>query len=497
MRSARLLPVALIGGCVYFNAMYDANREYDAGLKALQEQSRVTARVQFDSVIAKTGRIIKDHPGSKYADDAAMLKLRAELYNELWESAMETSTWVENLSEQPERRAAGVGLGGVAARELGLNREADSLLSVGLAGDVDADDRALFLFQRGLARQDLGKSDLAAQDLEAAASSVELSDEGRLTLSIALRDIGEYGRSADLAAELLANAGPNPRSPLYLHVDSLARVAPNVVDSMVAGLLAQPDVPGTRRAGYYYIGGRAQMSAGREAEALAEFDQAVQEAPSSQIAADAAYYAIEVRLREASRPEDVTALLGSYPVARRSGDAQIRERATRWERASSNFTGLMAAYDSRGESAAEAVLRAAEVAQMGLGSQALARGAYLLYLDLVPDSRWAAKAIYGALAVAGHPPDPTWVTDRGVATDDELRRRLAELAPDDPYRLALEEGPERDAMADSMYVLAEADLRRRLGEIRMLYAGSADTTVAEEPTVDPEAEVRATDEVEF
>ncbi|MCK5482531.1 MAG: hypothetical protein KAJ13_02470, partial [Gemmatimonadetes bacterium] len=80
MRSARLLALTLFGGCVYFNAMYDANREFDAALASLQEQSEVTARIQFDSVIAKTARVIEDHPGSKYADDAALLKTRAELH---------------------------------------------------------------------------------------------------------------------------------------------------------------------------------------------------------------------------------------------------------------------------------------------------------------------------------------------------------------------------------------------------------------------------------
>ena len=54
MRTTRLLALTMVGGCVYFNAMYDANREYDAALESLQEQSEVTARVQFDSVIANT-----------------------------------------------------------------------------------------------------------------------------------------------------------------------------------------------------------------------------------------------------------------------------------------------------------------------------------------------------------------------------------------------------------------------------------------------------------
>jgi len=215
VRGSRLLVVALLGGCVYFNAMYDANREYDAGMRSLREQSDVTARVRFDSVIAKTGRLIESHPGSKYADDAALLKTRSELYNQMWESAVETSVRAEELTGDSKNRAVAVGLRGIALGELGAFAEADSLLSVGLSSGVDADDEALFLFHRGLARQGLGQSDEAAMDLEAAASSVQLSLEGRLTLSIALRDIGEYDRSADLAGQMLATVRRTSRAKCW------------------------------------------------------------------------------------------------------------------------------------------------------------------------------------------------------------------------------------------------------------------------------------------
>ena len=480
MRTARLLALAVVGGCVYFNAMYDANREYDAALKSLQEQADVTARVRFDSVIAKTARVIEDHPDSKYADDAAILKTRAELHSQMWESAVETSIQAEAFAGSPRNLAVALGLRGVAQRELGSNGEADSLLSIGLSGDIAADDEALFLFQRGLARQALGLSDQAALDLEAAANSVDLSFEGSLSLTIALRDIGEYGRSAEVAARLLETANPSPQDPLYLHVDSLAVLAPSTVDSMIAVLITGQVVQSTRLAAYYLVSGRAKVGQGLEEEALVAFDAAVGEAASSQAAADAAYYATELRLRDATRPEDVTALLGSFPVARRSSQREMRERADRWESAAGEFEGLIAAYEGRGASAAEAILRAAELAQIDLQSLALARGGYLLYLDLVPDSRWAAKAIYGALSVSGHRPDPAWVDDRGPDTDVELRSRLASLPADDPYLLALSPAEDRGVMADSMYVLAEADLRRRLVEIRMLFDPTAADTVPDD-----------------
>ncbi|MGW8283270.1 MAG: hypothetical protein ACWGON_08220, partial [Gemmatimonadota bacterium] len=81
----------LSSACVYYNAMYDAGNAYDAGVDALQEGNANAARLQFDSVIAKTDRIVRRHPGSKWADDAALLKARSEINNKLWAAAYESA----------------------------------------------------------------------------------------------------------------------------------------------------------------------------------------------------------------------------------------------------------------------------------------------------------------------------------------------------------------------------------------------------------------------
>lgn len=481
MRALSVLGILALAGCVYFNALYDANREYDEGVRSAREQSEIVARVHFDSVIEKTGRIIEDHPDSKYADDAAILKIRAELSNELWESAVETSILAERLAADSTHRAEALGLRGVALERLSRYAEADSVLSRALAMHISPEDEAQFLFARGLARQHLDEPARAAEDLEAAATSVALSPEGSLTLAIALRDIGEYERSADVTGRLLPGANPNPQSPLYVHADSLARLAPLVVDSMVMGLLAEPGTPATRRAGYHLIAGRALLALDRDSAALASFDSAMATASTSQSAADAAWYACEIRLAAADRPQVIAELMRPLQAARRVGRPDRRQRAMRWNAAAVEFEGLEEAYESRGASAAEALLRAAEVAELGLEAPAVARGNYLLYLREDPDSKWAAKAIFGALSVSGHPPDSSWVVDRGPETDAELRRRLESLPADDPYRLALLlEDPGQ--IADSMYMLAEADLRRRIMEIQVLYdPTAADTAAAATP----------------
>lgn len=463
----------LTAGCVYFNSMYDANREFDRGIRELQEDSDVAARIRFDSVIAKTGRIVENHPSSKYADDAALLKTRSELYNQQWESARETARTAETLSDDDRTAAVAMGLGAVALRHLDEAGKADSIFTLALEADLPPDDRALFLFERGLARQQLGRSQEAAADLESAAGSLELSPDARLTLSEALRDIGEYRRSAQFVAPLLAQQQVDTRSPLYLHVDSLTVLSPEAVDSVTAVLLEGPGLQPTRAAAFHLLAGNASLRAGDTVQALARFEEAIETAARGVAAADASYRVIELRLASADSPADIRALADLFPTARRTRFDDRRERTLRWEQAQQSFDGLVEAYEGRGASAAEAALRAAELARVDLEALAVARGLYLLYVRDAPESRWVAKAIAGALSSSGYRPDPDWVTDDGAETDEALRARLMALPADDPYRLVLTDPGARTAAADSAYVLAEADLRRRLEEIRRQVQGVA------------------------
>jgi tetratricopeptide (TPR) repeat protein len=467
-----LWPLALVtAGCVYFNAMYDAGRAYDAGIDAMREGRRSEARQQFDSVIAKTGRIVTRHPGSRYADDAALLKARSEIHNQLWESARESATLARRLAVRPRDSVVAVGLGGIA--ELGLENpgRADEMLTAALDAEIPPDDRALFLFQRGLARFRLDRPAEAAADLETASRQIDLSEEARLELARALFRIGERERSADVTADLLRlGSFGSASSGLLALVDSLSAAAPGVMDARLEALLAAEGTP-SRRAMLWTLRGRTLDSLGRTGEALVVLDSATRASGATQWAAAAGYDAARIRIRGADDPDGLRAALPDLQRAIRSPDPAVRAGAIPLEDAARRFEALTEAWRTRGSTAAEAALRAAEVAGTELGSPAVARGLYLKYLELAPRSRWEAKAIYGALAHAGHRPGD-WVRDEGAATDAALRARLASLPPEDPYRAALDPAL-GDVWSDSAFVLAEADLRDRITEIQMLF----DTTV--------------------
>ncbi len=470
----RIGPLLLVAaGCVYFNAMYDAGRAYDAGMEAVREGRDAEARRQFDSVIAKAGRIVTRHPDSKYADDAALLKARSEIQNQLWESARESAALAERLAVRRSDSAVAVGLGGIA--ELGLERpeEADARLTAALAGEVPPDDRALFLFQRGLARFRLDRAAEAAADLEQASAQIDLSDEARLELARALFRIGDLDRSVEVASELLRRGSSGTVGPaLRALVDSLGAAAPGALNDRLEALLADEGVPVSQRPMLWTLRGRALDSLGRPEEALVLLDSASRASGATQWAPAAAFDAARIRIRTADDPDELRAALPDLQRAARSPNDELRAAAIPLADAARRFDALTEAWRTRGATAAEAALRAAEVAGAELGSPAVARGLYLTYLELAPDSPWRAKAIFGALAYSGHRPGPGWVDDEGAATDAALRERLADLPPDDPYRATFDPAV-ADAWSDSAYVLAEADLRNRITEIQMLF----DTTV--------------------
>jgi outer membrane protein assembly factor BamD (BamD/ComL family) len=463
---------AATAGCVYFNAMYDAGQAYDAGMNALQEEQNQLARQQFDSVIAKTGRIVSNHPSSKYADDAAFLKTRAELHNKLWESAFNSADYARQLSRHYRDSALAAGLKGIAAVELERPVLGDSLLSSALEADLTADDRASVLFHRGLARLRLDRPADAAADLEDAARQIDLTREARLDLARALLQIGDYARSADVTADLLRMDDTDQLSEAGLaHIDSLTHVAPDVMDARLQQLLQEAAIRPTLRSLFQLLRGRALEYLGETDAALAVLDSSAAGGITSRWAPQASLFASQIRLRTATSPEQIVATVSDLEQAARGADRVTRETARPLAISAARFRDYTQAWRDRGGSAAEAALRSAELAGTELESPAVARGLYLKYLELAPDSPWTAKAIYGALAYSGQRPG-SWVQDEGEATDGLLLARLESLPPEDPYRQAIT-GTVTDSWADSAYVLAEADLEERITEIRMLF----DTTV--------------------
>lgn len=478
--------LCLTASCVYFNAVYDVRNTYSEAVRFEREGNNSAARVRYDSVIAMTERIITNHPDSKYAVSASFMKARAEIARQLPEAAANTAMGIATLTDNERDLSTADGILGIARRQLGELPAADSTLSLALAGDIAGDDRAVFLFHRGMVRLEAGQPDLAAEDLAATGIQSELSIDRQLDLAQALSEVGQYVASARLTASLVRNNRfASFGQGLHMHLDSLARRAPMILDSTLAVELNASDPSDTKRSALYYFRAYSAERMSDTLTALARYDSARTWDERGRYGTSASYRSARLRILQSVVPSDIVGTQSSLALAATTSDRGLAVDARRLNERVTLFSNLVSAYESRGSTAAEAALRAAEVAGGDLNASRVARGLYLRYLELAPTSPWAAKAIFGALLYSDTPAG-AWVDDRGLSTDDRLRAQLAALPETNPYRISIE-NLARDADADSSYVLAESDLQRRLIEIQMLYDTTA-VILAPQDAAQPEEE---------
>lgn len=506
MRAPVIVLLALLAGsCVYFNAMYDAQRQYGRAMDLRRQGSDGQAELYFDSVIVNATGILDKHARSKYGPDAALLKTRSELEKRFFEAARETAALVPLLTDDPDLVATARGLEGVALRQFASAADTDqqaeavALLTEGLSGDISDDDRARFRFHRGVARLAIGDAQAAAEDLAAVQGDVELDSRIRQDLAKGLFEAGQFEPSLQVVDQLLRESRfASLQTGTRTLLDSLSRRNPTAVAAMLAAQLEQPEVPEAKRSLLILMRGRALEWAADTASAIDLYASIGQAGGLD--AAHARYRHALLLSRRASEPADIVRARDILTVALSGAGPAIFERVQRLLSRTREFADLVAAYESRGATAAEAALRAAEIAGAELSSPRVSRGLYLRYLELAPRSPWRAKAMAGAL-LHRDTPAGDWAGDRGAATDDELRRALEALPTDDPYRVAIADLP-RTALLDSAYVVAEMDLRRRLVEIRMLYDTTAafvaptDSVVEEAPEPEPD-DPQSDDGVEF
>jgi TolA-binding protein len=64
-----------VGGCVYFNTFYNAQRYFKEGEKEYVKNGKLTpqARTNYEKTIEKCAKILEFHPNSRYVDDAVYL----------------------------------------------------------------------------------------------------------------------------------------------------------------------------------------------------------------------------------------------------------------------------------------------------------------------------------------------------------------------------------------------------------------------------------------
>ncbi|HEY5940278.1 MAG TPA: hypothetical protein VIT87_05615, partial [Gemmatimonadales bacterium] len=131
-RTARVLlqaglAASLLGGCVYYNGMYNANRLANSARKAEREGRTFEANNLWGQVATKAESVVVRHPKSKYAEEAAILRGLA-------------------FARLGQCEAALAPLGRVAVARVGTDLREDALLATGRCqvsmGSISAADAA-------------------------------------------------------------------------------------------------------------------------------------------------------------------------------------------------------------------------------------------------------------------------------------------------------------------------------------------------------------------
>jgi hypothetical protein len=214
---AAIVSFALLGACGYFNAMYNARQQFDEGRRAAARGESSAATNAYRDAIERAASSFRNHPDSRWADDALLLIARARW--ELGEHAAARAAAEELLLRSGDAglRAAAHAYAGAAAL-----RSNDPIARMHLDSAAARDEgefltlallsRAKLRFRAGeggawtdLERASAGSGDFASEArLEAAARAVAEADTARMRLAFAsLFDDRAAGRWNDSIAALL------------------------------------------------------------------------------------------------------------------------------------------------------------------------------------------------------------------------------------------------------------------------------------------------------
>ncbi len=438
LRGAALLTATCLwAGCVYYNALYNAEHLLDQGEHARLAGRDSLAEVLYRDVVRKAAKGYRDEPTGPWAADALLLLGRARLRLGQLGAAEAALARAEELAATPEMRMEARLYRGVALLGRGREEEGTSLMNEALAklrkGRVAAEGhliRGEYLLSSGLVQQgwwDLRQATAMDRGLRTSVAlararwAIHYGDSMRVHTSFdRLLAHREAGVREDTVAALVRAAGvrwgPGTAARLLSGIDT------TVWAGTPRGRLRLQRARMLRAAGDT---ARADRLARRVADGVGD------------AATDARLTLARWKLAGAGAPNEVR------EVARILRSGGSRPEVVSLAKSLESFDALV----QDAPHVPLAWFAAAEVAREKLGAELVARSLFLAYADAVPDSPWAPKALLAALSLTRDEGDRAW-----------LRGRLERYARS-PYVLAA-----RGAPAPGIEDL-EGELARRLQEM--------------------------------
>ena len=397
MRAGRVLScltlALVLGGCVYYNGMYNTKRLASSARKAERDGRTFEANNLWGQVVTRAETLVTRHPDSKYVHEALVLKGLALSRLSQCQAAVVPLGHVSLLPDDAEvREEASLALGRCHL-ELG-----DPTLSAAVLAPVtesaDPVRRTEARLLRGRALRLTGRPDEAVAALEGI-------DEPRARTERLLALAAAHRREPALALADSLLAVRDTAARWDTVAAAVGRVEPLVASALVDRLKDRKGVLPTTRAQMLF----------EDAVRLAPLDTARAAARLREVAAlpEPPEYVERARLAlTRQRIANVSSVNELRPFM-----AELQARAASRTTAASEagivrafVSQVLSAADSANAGAARADLQlflAAETARDSLAAPALGASLFRTIVERLPDSPYAPKAI-----LAGHALDPVW-----------------------------------------------------------------------------------------
>jgi tetratricopeptide (TPR) repeat protein len=391
----------LLTGCVYYNALYNAERLFEEGEGHRRAGRDSLAAALYADVIRKAAGGYRREPRGAWADDALLLMGRAYLRRGDLREARSTLEEAARLAESDAVRIQALLHLGEAHVMAGDAARGARLLDQALADLPPGGLRAEGHLWRARALLEAGETDAGWWDLEQAAGDRRVRMEASLTRLAWGVVLDDRERAAEGMRRLLGlgEAGARADTVAALAGAAARRWGPRDAAALLEGSDTARWEPSAR--------GRIRLT--RASFLRAAGDTAGAEALVRRVAAGFGPAAGDARLELASwqlaRAGDLVEARAALPLLLPAvGNPRVASQVDRLQE--------MISLAERGFTEPLAWFASGEVARDDLNAPALARGLFLAYADAAAGEPWVPKALLAALGVTDDEGDRAWLRGR-------------------------------------------------------------------------------------
>lgn len=417
--------LVLLGGCGYFNALYNANRRFADAERARQRGDQVTAAREYREAIERAAVSYRKYPNGRWADDALLLLGRARFSLGEHEAAAAAMRALLGQSTDRSMRASAHAYLGAALVEQSRHDTAIIHLDSAAADLPAGSDAVAFVrLWRGRAAFHEGRTEAGWADLEAAGRSAATSREAALEGIRRAAAARDSARTFEFMRRLAATP---PAGRTHMQLDSILR---HIADTWSPAVALHASAP--LAVSHWPVAARDAIALTRAEIAIpaGELDLGLElatnlgQAVSGGVGSRARRVAARIRL---GRTESVDELEDVRGFLLPAYDDPLALRLMRDIRAAQIL--IRAGQDP---ASLLSLFAAAEMLRDVVDAPLLARRLFLDFAARQPDNVWAGKA-----ALAAHQ----------IRADDESAAALERLAANPYVRAARGSG----------YVAAEID----------------------------------------